>query len=167
MYMDTDSFICDIKTVDLYNDILFEIDQRFNISEYDKDNVFKLPLINKKKLGMMKDECSGNIIKEFIGFRAKMYSIQISNINNVETTEIKKIKGVKASVTSKLTIDDFRDCLYNKIKEVGTIYLYKSKLHQIFTQEYTNVTLNYLDDKRFVKENNIDTLALGHKDKAY
>jgi len=51
MYMDTDSFICDIKTVDLYNDILFEIDQRFNISEYDKDNVFKLPLMKQKKIG--------------------------------------------------------------------------------------------------------------------
>jgi len=48
----------------------------------------------------MKDECKGNIIKEFIGLRAKMYSIQISNIHNTEATEIKKIKGVRASVTS-------------------------------------------------------------------
>jgi len=95
---------------------------------------------------MMKDECRGNIIKEFIGLRAKMYSIEISNINNAETTEIKKIKGVKASVTSKLTISDFRDCLYKRIKQVGTSYLFKAKLHQIYTQEYTKVTLNYLDD---------------------
>jgi len=36
-----------------------------------------------------------------------MYSIQISNMNNAETTE---------SVTSKLTINYFRDCLYKKIK---------------------------------------------------
>jgi len=79
----------------------------------------------------MKDECKGNIIKEFIGLRAKMYSIQISNMNNAETTENKKIKGVTASVTSKLTINDFRDCLYRKIKHVGTMYLFKSKLHQI------------------------------------
>jgi len=42
-------------------------------------------------------------------------------INNAETTEIKKINGVKASVTSKLTINDFRDCLYKKIKQVGTM----------------------------------------------
>jgi len=107
------------------------------------------------------------VIKEFIGLRAKMYSIQVSNINNAETTEIKKIKGVKASVTSKLTINDFRDCLYKKNKQVGTMYLFKSKLHQIYTQEYTKVTLNYLDDKRYIKENNIDTLAWGHKDIAY
>jgi len=40
-----------------------------------------------------------NIIKEFIGLRAKMYSIQISNISKAETTppttttEIKKLKA--------------------------------------------------------------------------
>jgi len=66
MYMDTDSFIYDIKTIDFYDDIRFEIDQHFDTSEYDKDNIFKLPLIKKKKFGMMKDECRGNIIKKFI-----------------------------------------------------------------------------------------------------
>jgi len=91
--------------------------------------------MNKKKLGMMKDECRGDITKEFIGLRAKMYSKQVSNIKNAETTEIKKIKGVKACVTSKLTINDFQDCLYKKNKQVGTMYLFKSKLHQIYTQE--------------------------------
>jgi len=30
MYMDTDSFIYDIKTIDLYDDIRFEIDQHFD-----------------------------------------------------------------------------------------------------------------------------------------
>jgi len=92
MYMDTDSFIYDIKTIDFYDGIRFEIDHHFDTSEYDKDNVFKLSLINKKKLGMMKDECRGNIIKKCIGLRAKMYSIQISNMNNAETTEIKKTR---------------------------------------------------------------------------
>jgi len=43
------------------------------------------------------------------------------------------------------------------------MYLFKSKLHQNYTQEYTKVTLNYLDVKRYVKENNVDTLAWGHK----
>jgi len=66
-------------------------------------------------------------------------------------------------VFSKLTIADFRECLFKKIKQVGTMYLFKSKLHQNYTQEYTKVTLNYLDVKRYVKENNVDTLAWGHK----
>jgi len=47
------------------------------------------------------------------------------------------------------------------------MYLFKSKLHQIYTQEYKKVTLNYLDAKRYIKENNIDTLAWGHRDIAY
>jgi len=63
MYMDTDSFIYDTKTIDFYDDIRFEIDQHFDTLEYVEDNVFNLPLINKKKLCMLKDECKGNIIK--------------------------------------------------------------------------------------------------------
>jgi len=52
--MYTDAFIYDIKTIDFYDDIRFEIDQHFDTSEYVADTVFNLPLINKKKLGMVK-----------------------------------------------------------------------------------------------------------------
>lgn len=166
MYMDTDSFIYDIETIDYYNDIKPDIINHFDTSEYAIDNIYNLPLLNKKTLGMMKDECKGNLIKEFIGLRAKMYSFKIisSENNIIKSKEIKKLKGVKKSVTSKLTINDFRNCLYRKQNQVHTMYLFKSKLHEIYTQEYMKVSLNYLDDKRFIKENNIHTLAWNHKD---
>ena len=87
-YMDTDSFIYNIKTNDLYNDIRNDIKSHFDTSAYSKENAFNFPLLNKKVLGMMKDECNGKIIKEFIGLRAKMYSVKIDR----DEKEIKKIK---------------------------------------------------------------------------
>jgi len=38
--MYTDAFIYDIKTIDFYDDIRFEIDQHFDTSEYVEDKVF-------------------------------------------------------------------------------------------------------------------------------
>ena len=39
---------------------------------------------------------------------------------------------------------------------------FKSDLHEVSTIETNKKALNSLDDKRFVFDNQIDTLALGH-----
>jgi len=44
---------------------------------------------NKKVLGKMKDDCSGELIEEVVALRPKMYSIKKAGSN------IKKAKGVK------------------------------------------------------------------------
>jgi hypothetical protein len=41
----------------------------------------------------MKDEYNGRIIKEFIGLRSKMYSIDVVDV--VDSEIIKKAKGIK------------------------------------------------------------------------
>ena len=64
-YMDTDSFIMNIKTNDFYKDISDDVDNRFDTSNYD----VKRPLLmrkNKKVIGLMKDELGGEIITEFV-----------------------------------------------------------------------------------------------------
>ena len=50
---------------------------------------FQYPFLNKKVLGIIKDECNGKIIKEFIGLIPKMYSVK----PNIYGKEIEKIKG--------------------------------------------------------------------------
>lgn len=157
-YMDTDSFIYDIKTDDLYSDIKSDINTHFDTSAYPIDNVYNIPLLNKKVLGMMKDECNGKVIKEFIGLRAKMYSVK----KDGEEKEIKKIKGVKQCVTSKLSIDDFRKCLLDKKLYYDSMYVFRSKVHHIYTQHIRKLTLSYLDDKRYIRDNGINTYAWGH-----
>ena len=72
-YMDTDSFIMNIKIEDFYNDIANDVEKRFDTSNYECDR--PLPIgKNKKVIGLMKDELGGRIITEFVALRPKTYS---------------------------------------------------------------------------------------------
>ena len=72
-YMDTDSFIINIKTNDFYKDIANDVENRFDTSNYEVNR--PLPTgKNKKIIGLMKDELGGKIIMEFVTLRPKTYS---------------------------------------------------------------------------------------------
>ena len=74
-YMDTNSFIIDIKTKDFYEDISYDVNKWFDTSDYDKTEKKPLPIgRNKKVIGMFKDELNGKIMKEFCALRAKTYA---------------------------------------------------------------------------------------------
>uniref|UniRef100_A0A1B0G9Q5 Uncharacterized protein n=1 Tax=Glossina morsitans morsitans TaxID=37546 RepID=A0A1B0G9Q5_GLOMM len=147
-YVDTDSFIYDIETNDLYDDIRDDINYHFDTSAYPNQNIFNFPLLNKKVLGMMKDECNGKIMKEFIGLRPKMYSFKIDEGGG----ESKKIKGVKHCVTAKLTVADFKKCLFQKELHYDSMYVFRSKVHQLYTQHISTLVLSYSDDKRYASQ---------------
>ena len=88
-YMDTDSFVLNTKTKDFYKDIAENVKERFDSSNY----TFDRPLpkgVNKKVIGLMKDELGGDIITEFVALRPKAYSY-ITN----DFIEMKKAKGTK------------------------------------------------------------------------
>ena len=88
-YMVTDSFVVNIKTKDFYKDISQDVNQRFDTSNYTFDR--PLPTgINKKVIGLMKDELGGDIITEFVALRPKAYSY-ITNY----FIEMKKAKVLK------------------------------------------------------------------------
>ena len=57
-YMDTDSFIMNIKTNDFYKDISNDVENRFDTSNYEANR--PLPTgKNRKVIGLMKDELGG------------------------------------------------------------------------------------------------------------
>ena len=67
-YMDTDSFVMNLKTNYFYKDISSHVDNKFDISNYEVNR--PLPMgKNKKVIGLMKDELGGEIITEFIIFK--------------------------------------------------------------------------------------------------
>ena len=91
LFTDTDSLMYKIQTEDFYKDISEDVEHRFDTSDYPPNHPSGIPSgLNKKVLGMFKDEAGGKVIDEFVGLRAKLYSYKM-----LEGNESKKCKGVK------------------------------------------------------------------------
>ena len=71
--MDTDSFVINVKTKDFYKDIAEDVKERFDTSSFSYDRPLPIDM-NKKVIGLMKDELGGDIITEFVALRPKAYS---------------------------------------------------------------------------------------------
>ena len=160
---DTDSLIYEIKTDDFYKDISKEVKNKFDTSEFNKDHPATIQSvgfevgINKKVIGMFKDETAGKHIEEFVGLRSKLYSYKLHE------KEHKKCKGVKRNVVAKsITHEDYKNCLMTKKEQLRKMNVIRSHLHDIYTGQINKVALSADDDKRVVLENGIDTMAYGH-----
>ena len=102
---------------------------------------------NKKFIGKMKDESEGKIIDE-----SKMYSMK--NIDGKESNTAKRV-----NIATKF--NEFKDTLFNKKVLMRRI---QGKKHKMGTYEINKIFLSVFDDKRFVLNNGIHTLAYFHKD---
>lgn len=157
LYTDTDSLIYEIKCSDIYNIMKRDI-AMFDTSDYAKDNVYGMPLCNKKIVGLMKDECKGCIMTEFVGLRSKMYSVRVNGID-----KMKKAKGVKSSVVKKtITFNHYTECLHNKTVQYRTQFNIASTNHVTETREQYKIALSPYDDKRSLLKMTTDTLPWGH-----
>ena len=88
-YMDTDSFIVHVKTDDIHKDIAEGVETRFDTSNFELHKPFPKGK-NKKVIGLIENELGEQIMKEFVGLRAKTYSYLKDN-----NDEDKKAKGTK------------------------------------------------------------------------
>ena len=156
---DTDSLMYEIQTEDFYKDISGDVKDRFDTSGYPSDHPSGIfSGFNKKVLGMFKDEVNGDIIDEFVGLRAKLYSYKM-----FEGKESKKCKGVKKSVVKKsITHEDYKKCLTTGNEQLRKQNIIRSYKHEVYTEEVNKVALSASDDKRYILEDGINTLALGH-----
>ena len=70
-YMDTDLLVYSIKTKDFYADIADDVPMRIDTSGYCSNHPLSIGL-NKKVIGLMKDELGGTIMTEFVALRPKL-----------------------------------------------------------------------------------------------
>ena len=128
-FMDTDSFIVNIKTDDIYKDIAEDVETRFDTLNYElefiRNHSIERPLpkgINKKVIGLMKDELGRKIMIKFLGLRAKTYSYLID-----DGSEDKKAKGTKNCVIiEKLKFENYKN--YLEATQLGKKNYLKKKL---------------------------------------
>ena len=162
LYSDTDSLVLKIETDDFFKDISGDVAEWFDTNEYAKNHpavLNGLPIVkeNKKKIGLMKDECNGKILTEWVALRPKLYSLL------TEGGEKQKAKGLKKSIKNKsLRHENFLKCLRTGKSQTRKQCLFRSRDHHIFTENMVKVALSCDDDKRIVLGNGIDTLSLGH-----
>ena len=74
--MYTDNLIYHIEYDDVYKNMKCDI-VRFDTSDYLADNVYGMPLANKKVSGLTKNENNDAIMTKFVGLRAKMYAVRV------------------------------------------------------------------------------------------
>ena len=156
-YMDTHSFVVNIKTKDFYKDISQDVNKRFDTSNYTFDR--PLPTgINKKVIGLMKDELGGDIITDFVVLRPKAYSY-ITN----DFVEMKKAKGTKKCVVNKmLRFEDYKKCLFDNGKVLKSQQRFKSENHEVYTENINKIALSCDDDKRIVTSDRITSYPYGY-----
>ena len=170
LYTDTDSFVLKIYTEDVYKD-LKEIStslEPFDFYNYDPTHPL-YSLDHKREPGTFKDELGGGILTEFVGLRAKMYAFKKISKDTNETNgmcivdEIKTAKGVRRPIIAhELKFDQYVDCLrFGKRKEHKFSRI-RSTSHRVATVHQKKITLSPMDDKRFVLDDMVHTLAHGH-----
>ena len=155
-YMDMDSFIMHIKTEVFYKYIADDVEKNYDTSNYTVER--PLPMgMNKKVIGMMKDELGGKIMKEFFELRPKCYSY-LKDDGKID----KKAKGTKTFVIKSLIMsDNYSECLKEKKKILRSQQRFKSDGHNVYTEEINKVALSFHDDKRLIAYDGITTYAYG------
>ena len=89
----------------------------------------------------MKDESEGKIIGEFVRLKSKMHSMK--NIDE---------------------FNEFKDTLFNKKLLRHKMRRIQGKKHKMGTYKINKISLSVFDDKRFVLNDGIHTLAYFHNE---
>ena len=152
LFTGTDSLVHEIKGSNVY-DQCFKNKHLFDFRRYLKNSIY-FDEMNKKKLGKMKDEFCGNKIDEFVGLKSKMYSLLAYN-----DFEVNKSKGVNLKLSHKeYVVLSKRKVVRHKMKRI------LSELHSVGTYDINKISLSCFDDKRYILDDGINTLAYGHED---
>ena len=156
LFTDTDSLCYEVTTPDIYADMR-KTSSHYDTSNYDSDHL-NYSDHNAKVVGKMKDECGGILPLEFVGLRAKMYSLLLPGDKEKSTA-----KGVKRSHAQKyVRHDQYKNCLEHELQTEETFHILQSKNHEIKTARVNKIALSCYDDKRYLLPDTADTIAYGH-----
>ena len=153
LFTDTDSLTYEIKSENVYEEFSRH-KNLFDLSNHPLDSKFFDP-VNENVISKMKDVSEGQINDELVGLRSKMQSMK-----NIDGKECNTEKGVNIATE----FNEFKNTLFNKKAIRHKMKRIQSKKHKIGPYEMNKISLLCFDDKRFVLDDGIHTLAYFHKD---
>ena len=145
VYSDTDSFVISLEVDDLEKEIKEgPLAEYLDLSNFPPGHY----LYNDKfkgHLGKLKIETAPEFIHEFIGLKPKAYSFTTTNSDTSKNT----LKGVPHHIRKNITINQYKECLYNNNpihSDIHNLRFYKSEMSLVKTRK---LTLSPFEDKRF------------------
>ena len=142
IYTDTDSMVLHIKNSGNMFKIMAENEDLFDFSDYPEEHILHSNK-NKKVIGRLKDELSGNVMNRFISLRSKMYSYQKFD------GEFKRCKGIKRCVVkNEMKFEDYYKCIFENRNTEHTFQTFKSINHELYTISLIKKGLSAFDTKR-------------------
>ncbi len=165
LYSDTDSLIYNIRTFNFFNDIRYDLFPYFDTSNYPKDH-YCFSENHKNQPGYFKDEMGGKILKEFVSLRPKLYAYKTEN-----NDEVKKAKGVKKYVINQhMYFKNYIEVLNAYINHISldnkqtcrNMNFIQSNKHVVHSKTMNKLVLSGNDDKRFITNDGINSLAYEH-----
>ena len=155
LFTDTDSLCYLIESENVYDDIRHNL-KYFDTSNYPQASELYSE-VNMKKIGTFKDEYGGQMVEAFVGLRSKMYAIR-SKVSG----DAKKAKGLKRTVMNHISFGDYVNALDTTRLNRHDFTAIRSIKHALYTVRQSKVGLSPWDDKRYILEDGIRTLAHGH-----
>ena len=157
LYSDTDSLLYEIRCDDFYEKVATDssLKQHFDFSNYPHDH--RLYSTDNKMVTLkFKEELKGAAIREFVGLKAKMYSIVYEDKQKMSA------KGVSRFAQSSLNHDVYRDVLVNGTLMRSTNIRIGARKHALQTIATRKISLSAFDDKRFIQDDGVTCFPFGH-----
>ena len=153
MYMDTDSFIFYVECDDYFNTIDLET---YDTSNFPADHELYSE-VNKKVIGLPKNETGSDVITSVAAIRSKAYSVQSESGKTAN-----RFKGISRYNVAKFKHNEYIECIVeSKEGEPVKCARIKNLNHIMEVIEANKKTYNPYDDKRYLY-NTIHSRPHGH-----
>jgi hypothetical protein len=145
--MDTDSFVLDITTEDVFEDWKHE-----DLKDW-------IDWKHSNTLGLFKDEMEGSIMTEWVALKPKMYSYKFETENI--TKEQTKGKGIpKKVVKETLGFDVYLKTLEEQTTATASFNCIRHKSHRLYILGCEKIATTDFDNKRYYL-NSVHSLPYG------
>ena len=148
VYSDTDSFIINIKTENIDDELQGILGDHLDFSNLPHNH----PLYSERckgALGKLKLETGSHYIKEFVGLRPKAYCY--TTTASTQDSFI-TLKGIPKHVRNLLTLEEYKSCLTQNNKIYTDVYNLRFHQSEMCLLKTVKLAISCFEDKRYYKD---------------